>query len=96
MVTVDPVDLQQAEASRKFGRVVLMSILCFFMTFICVNVFFAYKALSTYTGVVDEHAYETGLHYNKIIAEAKKRKLESLNVPTPHDNSVQHNTTSHP
>ncbi len=71
----------QAEDSRKSGRVVLLSILGFFMTFICVNMFFAYKALSTYTGVVVENAYEKGLHFNQIIAEAKKRQQEALHAP---------------
>lgn len=93
MTISQPVDPQQVEESRKFGRVVLFSILGFFMTFICVNAFFAYKALSTYTGVVVENAYEKGLHFNQIIAEAKKRQQESLHVPA-HSNPTSTHTDS--
>lgn len=93
MRTSQPVDPRQAEESRKFGRVVLFSVLAFFMTFICVNAFFAYKAVTTYTGVVVENAYEKGLHFNKIIAEAKKRQQETLHAPA-NSNPTSTNTDS--
>lgn len=88
-----PIDPQQVEDSRRTGRIFLLSMLAFFMTFISVNAFFAYKALSTYTGVVDENAYETGLHFNQIIAEAKKRQQEALHAPA-HSNPTSTHTDS--
>lgn len=60
----------------KDGRRVLLAFLSFFVVFASVDAFFVYKAISTLPGVVSENAYEIGLHYNKIIAEAEKRKLE--------------------
>ena len=60
----------------KDGKRVLLAFLLFFVVFASVDAFFVYKAISTLPGVVSENAYEIGLHYNKIIAEAEKRKLE--------------------
>jgi len=63
-------------APPKDGRRILLAFLSFFVVFASVDAFFVYKAISTLPGVVSENAYEIGLNYNKIIAEAKKRKLE--------------------
>ena len=35
------------------GRVVLIWVLAFFLTFMTVDAFFVYKALDTYPGIVD-------------------------------------------
>lgn len=58
------------------GKRILLGFIAFFVVFASVDAFFVYKAISTLPGVVSENAYEIGLNYNKIIAEAKKRKLE--------------------
>ena len=42
------------EKSHKDGRTVLVWILAFFLTFIAVDAFFVYKAVTTHTGVVDQ------------------------------------------
>lgn len=60
----------------KDGKRVLLAFIAFFIVFASVDAFFVYKAISTLPGVVSENAYEIGLNYNKIIAEAKKRELE--------------------
>lgn len=60
----------------KDGKRVLLAFISFFVVFASVDTFFVYKAISTLPGVVSENAYEIGLNYNKIIAEAKKRELE--------------------
>lgn len=60
----------------KDGKRILLAFLSFFIVFASVDAFFVYKAISTLPGVVSENAYEIGLNYNKIIAEAKKRELE--------------------
>lgn len=62
--------------SHKDGRNIFLAFLAFFIVFASVDIFFVYKAVTTLPGVVSENAYEIGLHYNDIIAEAKKRKLE--------------------
>ncbi len=67
----------EQEKSKQFGFRILFSFLAFFIVFSSVDAFFVYKALSTHTGVVSENAYEIGLNYNKIIAEAKKRKVDN-------------------
>ncbi len=63
------------QANKKAGRRALFYLLGFFVIFASVDAFFVYKALSTHTGVVAENAYEIGLNYNEVIAEAKKQKL---------------------
>ncbi len=63
----------QATQSKKDGRRFFLILFGFFVIFASVDAFFVYKALSTNTGVVSENAYEQGLRYNDILAEAKKR-----------------------
>lgn len=69
---------QAADAlkKKKAGRAVLFAFLGFFAVFASVDAFFVYTALTTNTGVVDEHYYQTGLHYNDLLEEARKRKDE--------------------
>ena len=38
---------------KKDGRVVLIWVLAFFLTFMTVDAFFVYKAINTYPGVVE-------------------------------------------
>lgn len=64
------------QTTKNDGRNVFLAFIAFFVIFASVDAFFVYKAISTLPGVVSENAYEIGLNYNKIIAEAKKRKLE--------------------
>lgn len=64
------------QTTKNDGRNVLLAFMAFFVVFATVDAFFVYKAISTLPGVVSENAYEIGLNYNKIIAEAKKRKSE--------------------
>ncbi|HAJ89992.1 MAG TPA: hypothetical protein DCM27_03100 [Rhodospirillaceae bacterium] len=71
------------------GKRVLLALVSFFVVFASVDAFFVYKAISTLPGVVSENAYEIGLNYNKIIAEAKKRKLEQHEQNSRAINDVQ-------
>lgn len=50
------------------GRTVFFWFVLFFLAIIAVNVGMAIVAVHTNRGVVREHAYEEGLHYNRIIA----------------------------
>ena len=65
--------------NRKDGRIVLMALIAFFVVFASVDAYFVYKALSTHTGVVVEHAYEVGLNYNDIIEQAQQHEPSSAN-----------------
>ncbi len=48
-------------------------IVAFFVVVCSVDGVMAYFAVSTRTGVVTEHHYEQGLHYNDIIVQAEKQ-----------------------
>lgn len=71
-------DSEQTQ-NRKDGRIVLMALIAFFVVFASVDAYFVYKALSTHTGVVVEHAYEVGLNYNDIIEQAQQHESSSAN-----------------
>lgn len=62
--------------SKKSGGKVLMIIVAFFATFMIVDAYFVYKAVTTHTGTVSDNAYKQGLNFNAIIAEAKKREQD--------------------
>ena len=62
--------------SKKAGRKVFIIIIAFFATFMIVDAYFVYKAVSTHTGTVSDNAYKDGLNFNAIIAEAKKREQD--------------------
>lgn len=65
--------VSDADQSKRDGRLFLLVIIGFFLVVASVDAFFIYKALSTHSGVVAENAYEIGLNYNDVIAEAKKK-----------------------
>lgn len=59
------------QRERKSGFRVLISLLAFFVVFASVDAFFIYKALSTHTGVIEEHTYEKGLAFNQALKQAR-------------------------
>lgn len=61
------------ESGRLNGRHVLAILLGFFGFIFAVNGYFAYAALSTYTGIVANEPYRKGLAYNQRI-EAEERQ----------------------
>ena len=71
----------ESQSSRKAGRQFLVILLGFFVVMCSVNAFFVYKAVSTHKGVVVENPYETGLKFNDIIDEARKREHERTSNP---------------
>lgn len=81
---------QESLESKKTGRLVLFSLIAFFIVFASVDAYFVYKAVSTNTGAIVENPYEQGLNYNEIIARAKeiKNKTED-NDNTPHNSTDQ-------
>lgn len=64
---------QARQESRRTGRAVLLSLVLLFAVFCSVDAFFVYKALTTHTGVISEHAYEEGLAYNQYIEQAREQ-----------------------
>lgn len=69
MSNAAPVNSRQKQP--RTGLWFLISLLSFFVVFASVDAFFIYKALSTHTGVVEEHTYEKGLAFNKALEEAR-------------------------
>lgn len=60
------------------GRRVFFYFLAFFLVIIIANIVFIYLALESRPGVVEESAYEKGLAYNKIIAQAEKQQAMDI------------------
>jgi nitrogen fixation protein FixH len=69
---VDVSDREKIHKDPK-NKYILWAFLAFFGTFITVDAFFVYKAVTTQTGVVTERPYEKGLAYNKVLIEAKNQ-----------------------
>ncbi len=73
--------MDDKELSKKTGRKVLMYLVLFFIIFASVDALFIYMAVSTHSGVVAENAYEIGVKYNDVIAEAKKKANDASLKP---------------
>jgi nitrogen fixation protein FixH len=64
-----------AMAHKEFtGRHLLIVLAAFFGTMLAVNGVFVYFALSTYSGVESQTAYQDGLKYNQRIEEARRQE----------------------
>ena len=64
--------------SAKSGKVFLLCLVGFFLTFASVDAYFVYRAVNTHAGVVTENAYEKGLAYNETLEKA--REQAALNI----------------
>ncbi|MFA7276027.1 MAG: FixH family protein [Pseudobdellovibrionaceae bacterium] len=64
--------------NQGFPKWVIFYFAIFFGVIFVVNGAFVYLALESNTGVVTEHSYEQGLHYNATIAKSEKQ--EDLNL----------------
>lgn len=56
------------------GRHVLLGMLALFVSVTSVNVFMAYKAISTFGGLETQDAYRKGLNYNQRIEDARAQE----------------------
>ena len=70
--------MREAEAMRDGsgplkGWHVLAALIAFFGTVFAVNGYFAFSAISTYTGVVSAEPYRKGLAYNERIAASERQ-----------------------
>lgn len=73
------------------GRTVLFALLGFFAVVASVNAVFIFYALRTHPGLSDDNAYQVGIAYNDVLADAEaQRQLGwhvalSLGEPPAHD-----------
>lgn len=87
-------DNAEHKESRKAGKKVLFSLLLFFVVFATVDAFYVYSALSTHSGVVDEHSYQTGLKFNDTLKQAKVQKnMDVIAKPVYRDGVLQFSLT---
>ncbi len=56
------------------GRSVLWWVISFFTVIFIANFFFIYFALSSWTGLSTENAYEKGVHFNETLAKGEAQK----------------------
>jgi len=56
---------------RPSDKYIPWYIVAFFAVFLSVDSAFLYIAASTHTGVVEDHTYQRGLHYNDTVAAAE-------------------------
>ncbi|MBT5940675.1 MAG: FixH family protein [Rhodospirillaceae bacterium] len=56
------------------GRSVLWWVISFFMVIFIANFFFIYFALTTWTGLSTENAYEKGVRYNETLDQGAQQK----------------------
>ena len=60
----------------------------FFLTFMTIDGFLVYLAISTNPGVIQEKAYETGLHYNQVLKAVENQKKLGLTSSVRFDGVV--------
>lgn len=60
--------------TRKSDAFIPWYFVGFFLVLFILDGTFVYLAVSTHTGVVQKHTYETGLAYNTVIAEGREHK----------------------
>jgi nitrogen fixation protein FixH len=58
------------------GRSVLWWVISFFAVIFIANFFFIYFALSSWTGLSTENAYEKGVRFNETLAKADAQKIQ--------------------
>ena len=60
--------------SKPIDKYIPWFFVAFFATFIIVDAIFVTVALDTNTGVVTEHAYEQGLHYDAMLDKVRAQE----------------------
>ena len=66
--------------ARRPGWWIPWAFVGFFVVVFAANGAMVWVAMSTFTGVVDPRYYQTGLHYNRLIAEAERQKALGWSV----------------
>ncbi|MFT5702974.1 MAG: nitrogen fixation protein FixH [Rickettsiales bacterium] len=70
----------QNQDQKKTNRKVLLIFICFFSTFIIVDIAYITIATKTWRGLATENGYQKGLKYNEAIEEVKKQKELGWNL----------------
>lgn len=73
---------------RLTGRMVLLILLGFFAVVVSVNLFMAYVAVNTFSGLQDQRPYETGLKFNRTIKNAQIQQEQHWQVSSHYERST--------
>ena len=79
--------MSDKENKGKLGFAIPFILIAFFATFISVDMFFTYKAVTTHTGVVSKNAYKNGLNYNDTIKASNVQDQKNFNIDLRMDNN---------
>lgn len=74
MTQINNINCASNSGPRKSDKYIPYYIIAFFCTFITLDMFFVYTAVSTYQGVVNDNAYRDGVKYNEQLEEARRRQ----------------------
>jgi nitrogen fixation protein FixH len=70
---------------RLTGRMVLLILLAFFGVVVSVNVFMAYVAINTFSGLQSQRPYETGIGFNRTLKSAGVQEEQHWQVTTHYE-----------
>jgi hypothetical protein len=70
---------------RLTGRMVLLILIAFFGVVIVVNLFMAYVAVNTFSGLQSQRPYETGLEFNRTIKNAGVQQEQHWQVTSHYE-----------
>ena len=77
-----------ATGFRLTGRMVLLILVSFFAVVVSVNLFMAYVAVNTFSGMQTQRPYESGLNFNRDIKSAQVQQEEHWQVSSHHERLV--------
>ncbi|WND03403.1 FixH family protein [Temperatibacter marinus] len=80
MMTEEKMTSEKGIKKPLSGKQFAFMLIAFFLTFASVDAFFIYSAARTHTGLKVENAYEKGLAYNQVVAEAEAQNLLGWNT----------------
>lgn len=68
------------DEGKKNSKIGIFIILGSFIFVVMINIFYIFIAKKTWRGIVEENAYQTGLHYNEVLAQEKRQKALKIKV----------------
>ena len=73
---------------RLTGRMVLLILIAFFGIVVGVNVFMAYVAVNTFSGMQSQRPYETGLDFNRTLKSAHVQQEQHWQVTSHYERAA--------
>ena len=70
----------------KFGIFIILGAFTFV---VLVNSFYIFIAQKTWRGISEENSYQTGLHYNQILAQKKRQEALGIKVLARYDSKLK-------